>query len=472
MSVVEKLVLLFFIGTQVACSEEDRNDVATRDRPNFIVVFVDDQGYQDLGCYGSPLIKTPHIDRMAIEGIRFTDFYVQPVCGPSRSALMTGCYPLRIAQKHNRTEIHPYVHLQEITIAEVLKTRGYKTGMFGKWDNAGHNQLKFDPTLMPNKQGFDYFFGTPSSNDGFVNLYRNEKLIEEKADMKLLTQRYTDEAIAFIKKNKKHPFFVYVPHTMPHTKLAASAKFEGKSKRGLYGDVIEEIDYNVGRLLKTIEDLGLDDATYVIYLSDNGPWHIKKSHGGSALPLRGAKTSAWEGGMRVPFVIRAPGRVVKGAVCRRIAASIDILPTLAHLAGAKLPNDRVIDGLNMSELFKNPEGDGPRDHYFYYQHTYLRAVRLGDWKLHLAHPAGGDQIFKRWKGHGKVEDAVLFKKPALYNLEGDISESTDVASQHPEVVKRLMALAEKARKDIGDYNVIGEGARFFDKQPRRADISQ
>ncbi len=207
-------------------------------KPNFIVIFTDDQGYQDVGCFGSPLIRTPNLDRMAREGIRFTNFYAQTVCGPSRAALMTGCYPLRVAKRRNQVDIHPYLHTDEVTIAEVLKGAGYATAAFGKWDLAGHRQSGYDPALLPTKQGFDYFFGTPTSNDNVVNLLRNDEVLEKRADMSTLTRRYTDEAIAFIRRSAGTPFFVYIPHTMPHTKLAASADFRGKSKRGLYGDVI------------------------------------------------------------------------------------------------------------------------------------------------------------------------------------------------------------------------------------------
>lgn len=269
------------------------------EKPNFIIIFADDQGYQDLGCFGSPDIKTPHVDRMAKEGMRFTSFYAQTVCGPSRAALMTGCYPLRVAQFQNRVEVHPRLHSNEITIAEILKAEGYATSAYGKWDLAGHTQTAYTQKLLPTHQGFDEFFGTPTSNDSIANLIRNEKVIEKKADMSLLTRRYTDDAIDFIKRNKEKPFFVYLAHTMPHIKIAASEEFRGKSARGLYGDVIEELDANVGRILDTLKQEELSENTYVIYTSDNGPWylghspgHLKRigknavDHGGSALPLR------------------------------------------------------------------------------------------------------------------------------------------------------------------------------------------
>ncbi|MEE2705836.1 MAG: sulfatase-like hydrolase/transferase, partial [Planctomycetota bacterium] len=225
--------------------------------PNFVLIFSDDQGYQDLGCFGSKQIRTPRLDQMAKEGMKFTSFYAQPICGPSRAALMTGCYPLRVAERGNIKNVHPVLHRKEITIAEVLKTKGYATACFGKWDLAKHSQRGFHPDLLPTHQGFDYFFGTPTSNDGFVDLYRNEQRIAAKADMATLTERYTGEAIEFIARHREDPFFVYIPHTMPHTRLDASEKFKGKSKRGLYGDVIEEIDYNVGRILDAVREMKL-----------------------------------------------------------------------------------------------------------------------------------------------------------------------------------------------------------------------
>ncbi|UCE50015.1 MAG: sulfatase [Phycisphaerales bacterium] len=451
-------------------SEDSRSSSAIK--PNFIIIFTDDQGYQDVGCFGSPSIKTPHLDRMADEGVRFTSFYAQTVCGPSRAALMTGCYPLRVATRNNQVDIHPYLHTKEVTIAEVLKDTGYATACFGKWDLAGHTQAGFDYNLLPTKQGFDYFFGTPTSNDSVVNLLRNETIIEKKADMNTLTRRYTDEALAFIRANKDKPFFVYIPHTMAHTKLGASAQFRGKSKRGLYGDVIEEIDWNVGRILDAVKELGLDDKTYVIFMSDNGPWAIKKDHGGSAAPLRGAKTSTWEGGLRVPCIMWAPGRIPPGTVCDEIASTMDMLPTVARLAGGKVPTDRVIDGHDITALIHGGQGAAsPAKVFFYYQHTHLQAVRSGKWKLHLPRPANPPWT-PNWARHIDEEDVFDIKKPILFDLKNDIGERLDVAAKHPELVAWLLELAEWARLDIGDYNRAGRNARFFDHQPRRPDAAK
>jgi len=439
-------------------------------KPNFVIIFTDDQGYQDIGCFGSKKIRTPRLDRMAAEGMRFTSFYAQTVCGPSRAALLHGCYPLRVATKNNRVEHHPRVHIKEINVAKVLKAAGYASAAFGKWDNAGHSQTRYEADLMPTKKGFDYFFGTPESNDGFVNLIRNGELVEERADMAKLTELYTDEAIGFMRANRDKPFLVYLAHTMPHTKLAASKKFLGKSARGLYGDVVEEIDFNVGRVLDTVKELGLDERTYVIFCSDNGPWYKKGPHGGCSLPLRGAKTSVWEGGLRVPCIMRAPGRIPAGTVCDEVASTMDLLPTLAKLASAKAPTDRVIDGHDISALMHGEKGaTSPTKAFYYYQQTHLQAVRSGKWKLHLAHPTDPNWELA-WVSHVDAKDVLSIKKPMLFDLEADIGETTDVADKHPDVVTRLTALADWAREDIGDYNRIGKNARFFDSDPKRPDI--
>ena len=452
--------------------------------PNFVIIFADDMGYGDAGCFGSKDIRTPRIDRMAKEGMRFTSFYAQPICGPSRAALMTGCQPLRVAEVGNIKNVHPELHDKEITIAEVLKTKGYATACFGKWDLARHSQLKFNPKLMPNHQGFDYFFGTPTSNDGFVDLYRNGKRIEEKADMNLLTQRYTNEVIGFIKANQSKPFFVYLPHTMPHTRLGASNKFKGKSPRGLYGDVIEEIDHSTGQILDALGELGLEKNTYVLFTSDNGPWLIKNQgkidgtlegdHGGSAGILRSGKVSTWEGGQRVPAVFWAPGRIRPNTTCKTMASTLDILPTFTTLAGAKTPKDRDLDGEDISRLLAGRFDEARMEKvYYYYLRTTLQAVRQGKWKLHLPRPAKRPWLAPFAKNkHIHPKDDAAFGEPLLYDLEGDVSETTNVAQANPKVVKQLLAIAEKARTEIGDYNRIGSGARFFDEGVHRPDVKK
>lgn len=453
--------------------------IQATDRPNFIIIFTDDQGYQDVGCFGSPDIRTPRLDAMAKQGMKFTSFYAQPVCGPSRAALMTGCYPMRVAERGHIKQVHPILHEDEITLAEVLKPSGYATACFGKWDLAKHAQTRFFMDLFPTRQGFDYFYGTPTSNDRVAHLYRNEKLIEPNSNMATLTRRYTDEAIAFIKKHRQQPFFVYVPHTMPHTRLDASPQFKGKSKRGLYGDVIEEIDFNVGRILDALVEFELSESTYVLFTSDNGPWLIKNKgladgrlpddHGGSAGPLRSGKVSTFEGGVRVPTILWSPGRVPAGVTCDSIATTMDLLPTLAALAGAKTPDDRVIDGEDIRHLFHGDFAKADPDKaYFYYLRVHLQAVRQGKWKLHLprAKEPIGAAPFSR-NVHIAPADRIGFEKPFLVDLKKDLGETTDRSGQNPEVVRRLLALAESMRKDLGDYDRVGKNMRFSDPLEKR-----
>ena len=467
-------VFLIAIATCVTLAGIARSH-ADDARPNFVIIFTDDQGYEDVGCFGSPDIHTPRLNVMAEQGMKFTNFYAQPVCGPSRAALMTGCYPMRVAERGHAKQVHPILHEDEITVAEVLKTKGYATACFGKWDLAKHTQTGFFMDLFPTRQGFDYFYGTPTSNDRIANLYRNEELIEESSDMATLTQRYTDEAIAFIKKkSQKQPFFVYIPHTMPHTRLDASAKFKGRSKRGLYGDVIEEIDFNVGRILDTLVELKLAGNTYVLFTSDNGPWliknkdhadgHLKSDHGGSAGPLRSGKVSTFEGGVRVPTILWGPGRVPSGTTCDSVATTMDIMPTLAGLAGAEVPSDRVIDGEDIRHLFhgKFDKAD-PDKAYFYYLRVHLQAVRQGNWKLHLPRdkePIGAAPFSRNM--HIAPADRIGFDKPFLVDLTNDLGETTNVAAENPQVVKRLLGLAEAMRDDLGDWDRVGKHMRFFD----------
>ena len=464
--------------------------------PNVIIILADDLGYGDLGSYGGKRMRTPNLDRLAAEGMRFTSFYAQPVCGPSRAALMTGSYPLRVAKRKNVVEHHPRLHAQEITIAEILKTRGYATAAYGKWDLAGHSQKAsaYESDLLPTHQGFDEFFGTPSSNDSTVNLLRGTEVVENGADMSTLTQRYTDEAISFIRRSKDRPFFVYLAHSMPHTRVAASPAFAGKSAAGLFGDAVEELDSHVGRLWEALRAEGLDESTYIIFTSDNGPWYLDRhlaapddartrgpqgqlkypfnqrdergAHFGAAGPLRGAKASSWEGGFRVPCIVRAPGRVSAGTTCHEIASTLDLLPTLAKLAGATAPADRIIDGRDIGPLLHGTAGaTSPTEAFYYYCHTRLEAVRAGRWKLHPPRPEN-----KAWSVFGAPTETAALAEPLLFDLEADIGERTNVAAQHPPVVARLSALAEKARADIGDFERIGAGARFFDPDPRRPDI--
>ena len=454
-----------------AAKREDAKPQAVKAKPNFIIFFTDDQGYNDVGCFGSPKIRTPRFDRMAAEGMKFTSFYAQPVCGPSRAAMMTGCYPIRVAEPGNTKNQHNILHPKEVTIAEVLKSAGYATALVGKWHLAGGRREKYDPKLMPNAQGFDYFYGTPLHN-GFTRtvspksfkaqIARNGEIINQgldQAGMDMLTQNYTKEALAFIRKNKDRPFFLYLAHNMPHVPLGASKAFRGKSPRGLYGDVIEELDWSAGQVLDTLKELALDEKTLVIFTSDNGPWIEKHlgDYGGSADPLRGWKMSAWEGGPRVPCIVRWPGKIPAGKTCAQIATTMDLMPTFAGLAGAKVPDDRVIDGRDIWDLMAaRPGARTPHEAFFIYNWVRLNSVRSGKWKLVLPRPARPPGT--GWSG--RMIDAV--PKTQLFDLEADISEKRDVAAENPDVVKRLMKLVEKARAELGDHDRVGSGVRFFD----------
>ncbi len=415
---------------------------ATERPPNFVVIFIDDLGYQDLGCFGAPLIKTPCLDKMAAEGAKFTSFYAQTVCSPSRAALMTGCYPNRVGFPR---VLFPQdkigISADEVLLPQLLKTRGYATACIGKW------HLGCLPPFLPTRHGFDYYYGLPYSNDMEVTkrgdpplpLMRNEEIIEQPADQNLLTQRYTQEATRFIREHKDGPFFLYLPHSMVHVPLHVSDAFRGKSAQGLYGDAVEEIDWSVGEVLKTIGECGIDGNTLVLFTSDNGPWLVKKEDGGAALPFRDGKGTTYEGGLREPTILRWPGRIPAGTTCPQMAATMDLLPTFAALAGAQAPTDRVIDGFDIRELLWHPDtAPSPRNTMFYYRNEELQALREGKWKLHLA-----------LKSRPDVE---------LYDLEADVGESKNVAAEHPEVVKHLTELADKVRADLGDSNTGVKGA--------------
>ena len=460
------IAYLVLTGTHPAMGQRS---AASSSKPNFIILLTDDQGYQDLGCYGSPNIKTPRIDAMASQGIRFTNFYAQPVCGPSRKAILTGCYPLRTATSSlkERKTPHPGLASSEITVAEILKAEGYATAAYGKWDMDGRTKFK-SKKLLPIHQGFDYYFGAP--DDGTKKFLENDKRIKVLSPA-LRTQRYTDKAIAFIKENKNKPFFAYVSYHMPHVKLAASKKFKGKSAGGLYGDVIEELDHNVGRVLDTLKKEGLDKNTYVIFASDNGPWylgndprHVKiyggkqqaDDQGGSALPLRGDKTTNWDGAFRVPCIMWAPSRIPAGQISEEIATTLDILPTFTELAGGASPTDRVIDGHDISDLIHGvKDAASPTKAFYFYVRETLRGVRVGKWKLHVPHKP--DKFWERFYRDG---DYFEITEPVLYDLENDVAETTNVAADHPEVVASLMKQIEFARTDIGDGDRLGKNARF------------
>ena len=436
--------------------------------PNFVIVFTDDQGYQDVGCFGSPDIETPHIDRMAKEGMRFTNFYAaQAVCSASRAALITGCYPNRIGISGALGPRSNHgIHADELTIAEVVKQRGYATAIYGKW-HLGHH-----PKFLPTRHGFDDYFGLPYSNDMWpfhptarhfppLPMIQREKIVNDNvtaADQTHLTTWYTERAVKFIEEHKDGPFLVYVPHTMPHVPLFVSEKFRGKSKRGIYGDVIMEIDWSVGQILDTLERLGLDRNTLVMFTSDNGPWLSYGTHAGCALPLREGKGTMFDGGCREACVVRWPAQIPAGKVCNEVAGTIDVLPTIAQIVGVDLPEDRIIDGRSILPLLKGTSGaKSPRESQYFYWGRTLQAVRSGKWKLHFPH--GYRTLAGRPGGTGgkPVRYSQAKISLELFDLEADIGETTNVAADHPEVVGRLKALAEKARIDLGDQATKRQG---------------
>jgi len=401
-------------------------------RPNFLIIYTDDQGYGDLGCYGSKTIRTPRLDKLASEGIRFTSFYAQIVCGPSRSALLTGRYPVRSGGWS--------MPATEITLAKLLKKVGYTTGCIGKWDVSNRAAIL---DRMPNAKGFDYYWGTLGANDGgHVVLFENNEKLRRTDDMSMLTRTYTDKAIRFLKDNKDKPFLLYLAHTMVHSIIGASPEFKGKSKDGLYGDAVEELDFNTGRLLDALNELGLRDNTLVIFASDNGPWNNfqevlrPRNNGniawGSSGPLREGKGSTYEGGLRVPCVVRWPGHVPAGRVSDAIFSTLDFLPTFGKLAGYKPPKDRIIDGVDQTKLLLGKNDAGARDNFYYFCQNELHAVRKGPWKLILP-DRKKFYTYVKDKGSNDIE---------LYNLETDIGENRNVAEENPKVVKALLKLAK------------------------------
>lgn len=417
---------------------------AASDRPNFLIIFIDDMGYGDLGCYGGTSARTPNIDKLATEGTRFSSFYAQTVCGPSRGALMTGRYPHRVGGGWT-------TNAEEVMVAEILKQAGYTTGCVGKWDMS---KRRYQEALVPNSQGFDFYFGALGANDGNqVTLWRNRTKLKTTNEMASLSKLYTDQSIEFLERHREQPFFLYLAHTMMHVVIDASPDYRDSTGNGLYADTLEELDVHTGRLLTALDDLGLRDNTVVLFTSDNGPWsndharqhaknakYVKWTDGpeipwGSAGPLRGAKGSTWEGGVRVPGIVRWPGRVPAGRTSNAIVSTLDVLPTFAALAGAadQVPTDRIIDGVDQTALFTGESETGNRDGFLYYDGNELQAVRQGQWKLRLP----GLKNLRKWteldRGTQQVE---------LYNLESDLGEKDNVASENPDLVKRLMKLAD------------------------------
>ena len=438
--------------------------------PNIVIVFADDQGYGDVGCFGAQAYETPHLDRMASEGMRFTSFYVsQAVCGASRASLLTGCYANRIgmlgAPSHAATH---GIHADEVLISELCKQQGYATAIYGKW-HLGHHE-----PFLPLQNGFDDYLGLPYSNDMWPhhptstafpdlpmfdgNLIINPRVAPE--DQVYLTTWYTERALKFIDQHHAQPFFLYVPHSMPHVPLFVSEKYRAKSAQGMYGDVIMEIDWCVGRILDRLAHHGIDENTLVIYTSDNGPWLSYGNHAGSAGPLREGKGTTWEGGVREPCIMRWPGKIPAGSECQELAATIDLLPTIAGLIDAKLP-DHPIDGKDIWPLMSGrPDARTPHDSYCYYWGKHLQAIRVGDWKLHFPH---GYRSLTGAPGRDGLPDGYTQQKTdlALYNLKEDLGETTDIQDQHPEIVAKLQRYADDARQELGDsaHKITGAGYR-------------
>lgn len=442
-------------------------DDVGRPLPNIVLIFTDDLGYGDVGVFGARGFKTPNLDHLASEGMRFTDFYAsQAVCSASRASLLTGCYAERISIRgalSPRAQVG--LHPEETTIAEMLKKRGYATGLFGKWHLGHHKEF------LPLQHGFDEYLGLPYSNDMWPVDYDGlpvEKghkaqypplpliqgndcisLIKTLDDQATLTSRYTDHAVRFIEKHRKKPFFLYLAHSMPHVPLGASPEFQGSSKQGMYGDVIQEIDGSVGRIVAALEQWGLQENTLIIFTSDNGPWLNYGNHAGSTGSLREGKGTAFEGGPRVPAIMRWPGRIPGSSTCGKMASTMDLLPTLAAITGAALP-DKPIDGMNILPLLQGDEDADPRKTFYFYYTGELRGVRAGRWKRVYAHKTRSYSGVEPGRDGHPGPYALLEVPDALYDLREDPGETRDLSADHPEVVIQLDALAEKARNFLGD----------------------
>jgi arylsulfatase A len=474
------IVLLIHAPTSVlSAAEPPATTTTTRaGSPNVVVIFIDDMGYADIGPFGGDPTLTPTLNRMAKEGRRFTNFYVsQAVCSASRASLLTGCYNVRVGilgALGPASDIG--INSDEMTLAEVCRQKGYATACFGKW-HLGHH-----PEFLPQQHGFDEYYGLPYSNDMWpfhpevMNLPMEERLKQwpnlplisgsEVIDTEVtseeqtqLTTQYTEHAVSFIERHADRPFFLYVPHSMVHVPLFVSEKFRGETEKGLFADVVKEVDWSVGQILDALKRNKLDENTLVIFTSDNGPWLSYGDHAGSAKPLREGKGTMFDGGCRVPCLMRWPGKIPAGSECSQPAMTIDILPTVAQLINAKLP-EHPIDGKNIWPLIDGtPDATSPQEAYYFYWGSELQAIRSGDWKLHFPHdyrtlngkPGGKDGI------PAKHENAKI--ELSLFNLTTDPGESTNVAGAHPEVVEGLSKLAEKARAELGDTKRPGSGTR-------------
>ncbi len=430
-----ELILLLFASFLFSCGQKEDKSIA-KDLPNIVFIFADDLGYGDIGTFGATDIATPNIDRIAAEGIKFTSFLsASPVCSPSRAGLLTGRMPQRMGINsvffpESLTGMDP----EEITMAEVLKTKGYRTGIVGKW-HLGHLEK-----YLPLNQGFDEYFGIPYSNDMASVVYMRGNDVEEfKVDQRYTTRTYTEESLKFIDSSEGKPFFLYLAHNMPHVPIYASPEFEGTSGRGLYGDVIQELDWSVGEVLKKLEEKGILENTLIVFSSDNGPWLVMEDHGGSAGPLREGKQFTFEGGVRVPTVAMWKGKIDAGQVYEDLATQMDWFPTFCKLVGAKIPQDREIDGKDLGAvLFENGMREG--DEFLYYMLSDQRAYRQGDWKIKRPY-----QGFSGSRGMKKVDahDTLLF------NLKTDPGETTNLTKENPEKAAQMMRAMELAVKQLG-----------------------
>lgn len=477
-----KVVILSFFVFGLATVLVSMAPKPAAKKPNIVLFFIDDMGYGDLTTTGALGYKTPNIDKMAAEGTRFTNFMAaQAVCSASRAALLTGCYPNRVGISGAlgpRQGIG--LNQKEETIADLLKVNGYATGIFGKW------HLGSDSLFLPLQQGFDEYYGVPYSHDMWplhpwqaqakypplfwIEGNKQVKEIKDLNDASFITPTVTEHAVSFIRKNKKNPFFLYVPHPMPHVPLAATEKFKGKSERGIFGDVLTELDWSVGQIMKELKDQGLDNNTIVIFTSDNGPWLNYGDHAGSSGGFREGKGTSFEGGQRVPAIIRWPGVVPAGRVSNKLLSNIDVLPTLVKLTGAQSPKEK-IDGIEFVDLLKGDDSKTPRENFlYYYRKNSLEAVRKNNWKLVFAHPGRtyeGSLPGKNGQPGPAPEDHPW--PLALYNLERDPGERYNVYEQNPEIVAALEKIAEDAREDLGDdlQKRTGKNVREVGRLPQK-----
>jgi arylsulfatase A len=455
------VLLTVFLGV-ASCKSPDSQTIK---KPNIIIIFTDDMGYGDLGCYGSVIHETPNIDKLSENGVRFTDFYTSsPVCTPSRASLLTGCYPQRIDMDVNEkprdefravlTPLSPKgLNPREITIGKVLKTKGYATACIGKW------HLGDQKPFWPGNHGFDYFYGIlHSHNQGTEDcplaIFEQDKLVETPVDIPMLTKKMTRKALEFINNNTGSPFFLYLPHPMPHFPLAASDEFKGKSSDGIYGDAIAEIDWSVGVIMKEIEKLGLLNNTMIVFTSDNGgEARGGMVKGGLNHPLRGHKGQTWEGGMRVPCIIQWPGIIPSGTVCKELATEMDVLPTLAGIVDARDQLKNRIDGHDIYNLMVSPESEkSPYDVFYYYDRDQLQAIRWKNWKLHLKQEHG--RYPAAWKSYTEP-----FPNFELYDLERDPTETWNVAGDYPGILDSILVYKDAAIEVLGDLNQQGSGMR-------------